>query len=112
MQIFHVTHVSYLESILARGLAPGMARASKRVWAVTSARALAWAMEHVREDHDWWPDALVILGYKTPRGMWCRSSRPGVIWTPFPIVQRLNFVRRLDNTGISGRTSRWAPLPS
>ncbi len=103
MLMFHVTHIGYLPSIINRGLAPGMAQRAKRVWGVSTASALAWAIAHVQDCHDWPVHSLAITTWAAKRDEWCQAGRRGVWWTPNPVGnERLRSVRRLVSTGISG----------
>jgi len=104
MLVYHITNVAYLPSIIRRGLAPGMARRAKRIWACTTVGAVLWAIRHLQDEHGWSPHQMAVTTWSTPREKWCGSGRRGVVWSPSAIGnEHLRGVSRLVSTGISRR---------
>jgi len=108
MKVIHFTHCLNLPSILARGLAPGLARGAKRVWFARPGPAAEWAINHVCETHEWQRYMLVACFYDLPKGRLCRSGRPGVLWTPYDVPVAPESLARLDRVRTKSRLIPWS----
>lgn len=80
MKMWHITHRELVPSILAAGLAPGLATGDKRVWLTHTKRARTWAHYHVGLTHRWFPPDLVTFEIEMEYNDVLRSGRAGVVY--------------------------------